>query len=53
MIQYDSAKDLEAALKRASRAHGEHEAELGYRDIHWPVWYAQYMEQEQAKRRKN
>jgi len=47
MIVYDSAEDLEQALKRASEAHGEHEEEIGQADPDWPSWYAQYMEQEQ------
>ncbi len=48
MVQYKSAKDLEAALRRAAAAHGEHEQKLGHRDENWPQWYADYMVREQA-----
>jgi hypothetical protein len=48
MINYDSAKELEEALKRAAEAHGKHEEEIGEADPDWPTWYAAYMEQEQA-----
>jgi catechol 2,3-dioxygenase-like lactoylglutathione lyase family enzyme len=40
---YSSAPDLEAALKRAAAAHGEHEARTGQADENWPAWYAAYM----------
>ena len=40
---YSSAADLEAALKRAAAAHGEHEARTGQADEKWPAWYAAYM----------
>jgi len=40
---YSSAADLEAALKRAAAAHGEHEARTGQADENWPAWYAAYM----------
>jgi hypothetical protein len=49
MITYDSAKDLEEALKRAAEAHGKHEKEIGYEDADWPIWYAEYMGREQAE----
>lgn len=49
MITYDSAEELESALKRAAKAHGKHEAEIGKADPDWPIWYAKYMAQEQAK----
>jgi hypothetical protein len=45
---YESAVDLTAALRRASEAHGRHEAEIGHPDPHWPEWYAQYMVDEQT-----
>lgn len=40
---YTSVDDLEAALKRAAAAHGEHEARTGQADAEWPAWYAAYM----------
>ncbi|HWD83154.1 MAG TPA: VOC family protein [Kribbella sp.] len=40
---YASVSDLEAALRRAATAHGEHEARTGQADENWPVWYATYM----------
>ncbi|WP_328999575.1 VOC family protein [Kribbella sp. NBC_00709] len=40
---YTSVDDLEAALKRAAAAHGEHEARTGEADAEWPAWYAAYM----------
>ena len=30
-------------LKRAEKAHGLHEQELGQRDADWPQWYAEFM----------
>jgi len=45
---YESAEDLEAALRRAALAHGEHERLIGTEDLDWPTWYAQYMVQERA-----
>jgi catechol 2,3-dioxygenase-like lactoylglutathione lyase family enzyme len=45
---YPSAYDLAGALRRASAAHGEHEARTGQRDENWPDWYAEYMVAEQA-----
>jgi catechol 2,3-dioxygenase-like lactoylglutathione lyase family enzyme len=45
---YSSADDLAAALRRASAAHGEHEARAGAEDPNWPDWYAQYMVREQS-----
>ena len=45
---YDSALDLSEALRRAAAAHGKHEEETGKPDPDWPVWYAQYMVDEQA-----
>ncbi|TCC07274.1 VOC family protein [Kribbella soli] len=40
---YASVDDLEAALRRAAAAHGEHEARTGQADENWPTWYASYM----------
>ena len=46
---FSSAAALEAALRRAATAHGEHEARTGGRhDETWPGWYAAYMIAEQA-----
>jgi hypothetical protein len=44
---YDSATVLAEALRRAAAAHGKHEEEIGQADPAWPVWYAQYMVDEQ------
>jgi len=45
---YSSVPDLAAALRRASAAHGEHEARTGEADENWPDWYAEYMVKEQS-----
>jgi catechol 2,3-dioxygenase-like lactoylglutathione lyase family enzyme len=45
---YPSVADLEQALRRASEAHGRHEALTGERDENWPAWYAAYMIAEQT-----
>jgi hypothetical protein len=46
---FGSAADLSNAMRRASVAHGEHEArDGGQRDENWPDWYAAYMVAEQA-----
>lgn len=45
---YVDAAELEAALKRAASAHGEHEALTGEHDEQWPDWYARYMVAEQS-----
>ena len=45
---YASVYDLAQALRRASVAHGEHEARTGERDGNWPDWYAEYMVSEQS-----
>jgi len=46
---YASARDLAGAMRRASLAHGEHEARMGGAyDQNWPDWYAAYMAAEQA-----
>jgi catechol 2,3-dioxygenase-like lactoylglutathione lyase family enzyme len=45
---YASTPDLAHAMRRASVAHGEHEARIGAADPDWPHWYAAYMVAEQA-----
>ncbi len=45
---YASVDDLSQALRRASVAHGQHEARIGQPDSNWPYWYAEYMVREQA-----
>jgi catechol 2,3-dioxygenase-like lactoylglutathione lyase family enzyme len=46
---FASVSDLASAMRRASVAHGEHEARMsGQRDENWPDWYAAYMVAEQA-----
>ena len=45
---YASSGDLAEALRRASTAHGEHEARTGEEDANWPDWYAEYMVREQS-----
>jgi predicted enzyme related to lactoylglutathione lyase len=45
---YTSASDLADAMRRASKAHGEHEKRIGQADPDWPDWYASYMVAEQA-----
>jgi catechol 2,3-dioxygenase-like lactoylglutathione lyase family enzyme len=46
---FASVHDLEQALVRAARAHGEHEARNGGKyDEQWPAWYAAYMVAEQS-----
>ena len=45
--KYTSASDLSQALRRASAAHGQHEARIGQADANWPDWYAEYMVREQ------
>jgi catechol 2,3-dioxygenase-like lactoylglutathione lyase family enzyme len=45
---FASVEDLASAMRRASAAHGEHEARIGQEDPNWPDWYAQYMVAEQA-----
>src|SRR3954449_9381499 len=39
---FGSANDLANALRRAEKAHGEHEKRTGKRDENWPEWYARY-----------
>ncbi len=45
---FASPSDLAEAMRRASVAHGEHEARTGLADANWPDWYASYMVAEQA-----
>jgi hypothetical protein len=45
---YESADDLAKAMRRASEAHGQHEARTGQADANWPDWYAEYMVRERA-----
>jgi hypothetical protein len=45
---FGSASDLADAMRRASIAHGKHEARIGQEDPNWPDWYAQYMVREQS-----
>jgi catechol 2,3-dioxygenase-like lactoylglutathione lyase family enzyme len=45
---YASISDLAGAMRRASVAHGEHEARTGEADANWPDWYAAYMVAEQS-----
>jgi glycine/D-amino acid oxidase-like deaminating enzyme len=46
---FASVSDLASAMRRASKAHGEHEARTGgQRDENWPDWYAAYMVAEHA-----
>jgi len=44
---FASTSDLAGALRRASAAHGEHEARIGHTDPNWPDWYAAYLVAEQ------
>jgi catechol 2,3-dioxygenase-like lactoylglutathione lyase family enzyme len=45
---FSSVGDLANAMRRASIAHGEHEARIGKADENWPDWYAAYMVAEQS-----
>jgi catechol 2,3-dioxygenase-like lactoylglutathione lyase family enzyme len=46
---FSSAPDLASAMRRASVAHGEHEARHGGEyDTNWPDWYAAYMVAERS-----
>jgi hypothetical protein len=47
-LKFDGAADLAKAMERAAAAHGKHEEEIGHEDAEWPIWYAQYLEREQA-----
>jgi catechol 2,3-dioxygenase-like lactoylglutathione lyase family enzyme len=45
---FASVSELASALRRAEKAHGEHEKRTGRRDDNWPDWYAAYVGAEQA-----
>ena len=45
---YESVEELAEALRRAAKAHGEHEERAGEEDPNWPDWYALYMVRERA-----
>lgn len=45
---FASVSDLAAAMRRASVAHGQHEARIGQADANWADWYAEYMASEQS-----
>jgi hypothetical protein len=47
-LTFESSDNLSLALVRAAAAHGKHEEETGKADPDWPIWYAQYLEREQA-----
>ena len=44
---YASAQDLAQAMRRAAKAHEQHEKQTGQSDANWPDWYAGYMVREQ------
>ncbi|HEX8207635.1 MAG TPA: VOC family protein [Solirubrobacteraceae bacterium] len=46
--KFKDGDELAAALRRAEKAHGEHEARTGEYDAEWPEWYAAYMTAEQT-----
>jgi len=48
VTSYGSAGDLAGAMRRAEKAHGEHEKRTGQRDANWADWYAEYMAAEQS-----
>jgi hypothetical protein len=49
VTSFGSTADLAGALRRASVAHGEHEARTGGAyDVNWPDWYAAYVAAEQS-----
>ena len=45
---FGSVDELAGALRRAAKAHGEHEERTGTRDDNWPDWYAAFMVAEQS-----
>ena len=46
---FANAADLASAMRRAEKAHGEHEKRLGgQRDENWSDWYAEYMVADQS-----
>jgi len=48
LAAYGSEQGLADALRRASEAHGRHEAQTGQTDENWPEWYAHFMADEAA-----
>jgi len=46
--KFKDVEELAGALRRAAKAHGEHEARTGEYDEGWPDWYAAYMTAEQT-----
>jgi predicted enzyme related to lactoylglutathione lyase len=49
VTSFGSVADLVGALRRAAKAHGEHEARTGGAyDVNWPDWYAAYIVAEQS-----
>jgi hypothetical protein len=49
VTSFGSTADLANAMRRASIAHGEHEARNGGAyDVNWPDWYAAYIAAEQS-----
>jgi len=46
--KFTSVTDLANALRRAAKAHGEHEARISRHDPNWPDWYAAYIVAEQV-----
>jgi catechol 2,3-dioxygenase-like lactoylglutathione lyase family enzyme len=47
-VSFAGWADLEAALRRAAAAHGQHEQQLGRPDPEWRAWYAHYIVREQV-----
>ncbi len=45
---YASTRDLAQAMRRAAKAHGQHDEQTGQADHNWPDWYAEYMVREQS-----
>jgi catechol 2,3-dioxygenase-like lactoylglutathione lyase family enzyme len=45
---FTSPNDLAGAFRRAEAAHGVYEKTLGHRDADWPIWYAEYIVNEQS-----
>lgn len=50
---FSATADLAGALRRAETAHGVYEKTLGRRDENWPDWYAAYMVEEQAGKKRS
>lgn len=49
VTSFSSTADLAAALRRAGKAHGAHEARNGGAyDVNWPDWYAAWLAAEQS-----